>query len=138
MPGAEGETLETLLRGFAPIGALVTVPQAAASASAVLTVVGKVVAKAVEAIVAISASVAAAGFSIGIADAAEALDAAEVVVSFTSLPATEENTSSQTPPWVKRGAKKKQGANSSRSASARSIGGTKNVLMLLWFLRYKV
>lgn len=113
-PDSERETLEEdLLRGFVPIGAVAATPLLLATPAAdtdtgkvsaglgeVSSGLGEVAAEATEAIAATSAFVAAAGN--GTAAEAAALHEADVVVSSTSLPATDENTSSQMPPWAKR------------------------------------
>lgn len=110
-PDSERETLEEdLLRGLVPIGAVAATPLLLATPEAdtdtgrgsaglgdLSSGLGEVAA---EAIAATSAFVAAA--SNGTAAEAAALHEPDVVVSSTSLPATDENTSSQMPPWAKR------------------------------------
>lgn len=93
LPDVERERLETLRRALAPIGGTVIADPAAAGEAGVAVSAVNVVAKTVEAIVVMAASVAA----VGNVSAAEALGLVEVVVSFTSLPAMAENTSLQSP-----------------------------------------
>lgn len=73
-----------------------------------LPVLGTAAAETAGAIVAMSASLAAAAVGNGFAARALAAVGVAVIVSPTSLPATEEKTSSQRPLWVKQNKRTKQ------------------------------